>query len=135
MAVVETERHGQIFVVRMNRPERLNALSHEMRTELSAAWNAFRRDDGLEVAIFTGTGRGFCAGEDMKESLAKGVGKRSDGDRHGDLIDSENGLDKLLQIASGGTTLRQRFCCATANGGWIWQLSKPNVRDRYSSCA
>jgi len=73
MAVVETERHGQIFVVRMNRPERLNALSHEMRTELSAAWNAFRRDDGLEVAIFTGTGRGFCAGEDMKESLAKGV--------------------------------------------------------------
>ena len=73
MAVVETERHGQIFVVRMNRPERLNALSHEMRTELSAAWNAFRHDNGLEVAIFTGTGRGFCAGEDMKESLAKGV--------------------------------------------------------------
>ena len=30
MAVVETERHGQILVVRMNRPERLNALSHEM---------------------------------------------------------------------------------------------------------
>jgi enoyl-CoA hydratase/carnithine racemase len=73
MAVVETERHGQIFVVRMNRPERLNALSHEMRTELSKAWNDFRHDNGLEVAIFTGTGRGFCAGEDMKESLAKGV--------------------------------------------------------------
>ena len=32
MAVVETERHGQILVVRMNRPERLNALNHEMRT-------------------------------------------------------------------------------------------------------
>ena len=35
MAVVETERHGQILVVRMNRPERLNALNHEMRTMLS----------------------------------------------------------------------------------------------------
>ena len=34
MPVVETERHGQIFVVRMNRPERLNALNEEMRTEL-----------------------------------------------------------------------------------------------------
>ena len=42
MAVVETERHGQVLVVRMNRPERLNALSHEMRTELSKAWNDFR---------------------------------------------------------------------------------------------
>src|SRR5919201_4821362 len=69
MAVVETERHGQILVVRMNRPERLNALNHEMRSRLAETWAEFRRDDALEVAIFTGTGRGFCAGEDMKESL------------------------------------------------------------------
>ena len=73
MAVVETERHGQVLVVRMNRPERLNALSHEMRTELSKAWNDFRHSKEFEVAIFTGTGRGFCAGEDMKESLQTGV--------------------------------------------------------------
>jgi len=69
MAVVETERFGQILVVRMNRPERLNALNQEMRTWLAETWTEFRHDDGLEVAIFTGTGRGFCAGEDMKESL------------------------------------------------------------------
>ena len=73
MAVVETERHGQVLVIRMNRPERLNALSHEMRTELSKAWNDFRHSKEVEVAIFTGTGRGFCAGEDMKESLQTGV--------------------------------------------------------------
>jgi enoyl-CoA hydratase/carnithine racemase len=73
MAVVETERHGQILVVRMNRPERLNALNHEMRTRLAEIWTAFRHDDGLEVAIFTGAGRAFCAGEDMKESLADGA--------------------------------------------------------------
>src|ERR1700676_1143231 len=70
MPVVETERHGQILVVRMNRPDRLNALSHEMRTLLAEAWTEFRLSNELEVAIFTGTGRGFCAGEDMKESLA-----------------------------------------------------------------
>jgi enoyl-CoA hydratase/carnithine racemase len=73
MAVVETERHGQVLVVRMNRPERLNALSHEMRSELAKAWTAFRHSKELEVAIFTGTGRGFCAGEDMKESLQRGA--------------------------------------------------------------
>ncbi len=72
MAVVETERHGQVLVVRMNRPERLNALNSEMREELAKTWTDFRRSKELEVAIFTGTGRGFCAGEDMKESLQKG---------------------------------------------------------------
>jgi len=72
MAVVETERHGQVLVVRMNRPERLNALNSEMRVELARVWTDFRKSRELEVAIFTGTGRGFCAGEDMKESLQKG---------------------------------------------------------------
>src|SRR5712675_1961876 len=72
MAVIETERHGQILVVRMNRPERLNALSQEMRTRLAEAWTEFRRSNELEVAIFTGAGRAFCAGEDMKESLQRG---------------------------------------------------------------
>src|SRR3954470_4240078 len=72
MAVVETERHGQVLVVRMNRPERLNALSHEMRTRLAETWTELRRDNELEVAIFTGAGRAFCAGEDMKESLQHG---------------------------------------------------------------
>jgi len=70
MAVVETERHGQVLVIRMNRPESLNALNTEMRQKLAETWTEFRRSKELEVAIFTGTGRGFCAGEDMKESLA-----------------------------------------------------------------
>jgi enoyl-CoA hydratase/carnithine racemase len=71
MAVVETERHGQVLVVRMNRPERLNALNLEMRTELARTWTEFRHSKEHEVAIFTGTGRSFCAGEDMKEALEK----------------------------------------------------------------
>jgi enoyl-CoA hydratase/carnithine racemase len=73
MAVVETEEHGQVLIIRMNRPERLNALSQEMRTLLAEAWTQFRHDDRFEVAIFTGTGRGFCAGEDMRESLQRGA--------------------------------------------------------------
>jgi enoyl-CoA hydratase/carnithine racemase len=73
MAVVETERHGQVLIVRMNRPERLNALNVEMREMLAETWSEFRHSKELEVAIFTGTGRGFCAGEDMKESLQRGA--------------------------------------------------------------
>ncbi len=73
MAVVETERHGQILVVRMYGPERLNALNLELQTELAETWTNFRESDDLEVAVFTGTGRAFCAGEVMKESLEDGA--------------------------------------------------------------
>ena len=69
MAVLETEKRGQIFIVRMNRPEALNALNFELRMGLAEAWTEFRESRDLEVAVFTGTGRGFCAGEDMKEAL------------------------------------------------------------------
>lgn len=73
MAVVETERQGQIMLVRLNRPDRLNALGQELRAEMAAAWCEFRDNDALEVAVFTGTGRAFCAGEDMKESVQRGA--------------------------------------------------------------
>jgi enoyl-CoA hydratase/carnithine racemase len=73
MAVVESERRGQVLVLCMNRPERLNALNSEMRTVLAERWREFRQDRDLEVAILTGSGRGFCAGEDMKETLASGI--------------------------------------------------------------
>ena len=57
MAIVETEQHGQIFVIRMNRPERLNAMGKELREHLAQQWTMFRKNPDLEVAIFTGTGR------------------------------------------------------------------------------
>lgn len=73
MAIVETETQGPVFTIRMNRPERLNALGNELRASLADAWNEFNDRRDLEVAIYTGTGRAFCAGEDMKESLQRGA--------------------------------------------------------------
>ena len=65
MAFVETEIHDQIMVIRLNRPDRLNALSTVVRESMGKAFTAFRDSDSLEVAILTGTGRSFCVGEDM----------------------------------------------------------------------
>ena len=73
MAVVETELHGQIMLVRLNRPERMNALGFQLRTEMAEAFTEFGANPDLEVAVLTGTGRAFCAGEDMKESLERGA--------------------------------------------------------------
>ncbi len=71
MAVVETERQGQILLVRLNRPERLNAMGAELRLAMAQAFTTFKKDPDLEVAVFTGSGRAFCVGEDMKESLER----------------------------------------------------------------
>ncbi len=73
MAVVETEIQGQIMQITLNRPERMNALGVALRTEMAEAFTELRDNRDLEVAVFTGTGRAFCAGEDMKEALERGA--------------------------------------------------------------
>ena len=73
MAIVETEKQGQILHVRLNRPERMNAMGMELRQGMAEAFTIFDKDTDLEVAVLTGTGRAFCAGEDMKESLERGA--------------------------------------------------------------
>jgi enoyl-CoA hydratase/carnithine racemase len=128
MAVVETEEHAQILVVRMNRPERLNALSHEMRTKLAETWTEFRKSDRFEVAIFTGTGRAFCAGEDMKESLAA----NQPGGRRPDIEDPfmSGALEKPVIAAvngfamGGGFMLVERTDLRVAARGAIFEVSE-----------
>ncbi|MBR0656540.1 enoyl-CoA hydratase/isomerase family protein [Plastoroseomonas arctica] len=128
MAVVETERHGQVLVVRMNRPERLNALNHELRVALAQTWTDFRRDDGLEVAILTGTGRAFCAGEDMKETLADAT----PGGRALDIEDPfrSGTLEKPVIAAvngfamGGGFMLVERTDLRVAAKGAVFEVSE-----------
>ena len=73
MAVVNTDIQGQIMLIQLNRPERMNALGLELRTEMFAAFTEFNDNPDLEVAVFTGTGQAFCAGDDMKEVLERGA--------------------------------------------------------------
>jgi enoyl-CoA hydratase/carnithine racemase len=64
---VHYERHGSVAVVRLNRPERLNAVGPSLLSDLDATWRAVMADDEVRVAVYTGTGRAFCAGQDIKE--------------------------------------------------------------------
>lgn len=56
---------GHTAVITLNRPDRLNALSSELRDELTAALKAVHDNDEVRVAILTGAGRGFCSGADL----------------------------------------------------------------------
>ncbi len=58
----------QIAVCTLNRPERLNAMSHELVAELHAALDEVAQDRSCRVLVLTGAGRGFCSGLDLKGS-------------------------------------------------------------------
>ena len=63
------EEHGEIRVIRFNRPEVMNCIGPVTHKELVDVWNRFRTDEGAKVAIITGSGeKAFCAGGDLKDS-------------------------------------------------------------------
>jgi enoyl-CoA hydratase len=66
MSHLETELHGHILVVTMNRPEAKNALSPEMLVGLADAWDRIDSDHAIRCAVLTGAGGVFCAGADLK---------------------------------------------------------------------
>jgi enoyl-CoA hydratase/carnithine racemase len=63
------ERRGKIGVVTLNRPERLNAISHTLTADFEAALASGFADDAALAIILTGAGRAFCSGEDLKEAV------------------------------------------------------------------
>ncbi|MDE2361667.1 MAG: enoyl-CoA hydratase [Hyphomicrobiales bacterium] len=67
--IVET--HGAVGLVRLNRPQALNALNSELIAELNAALAAFEKNDGVGCTVITGSAKAFAAGADIKEMLPK----------------------------------------------------------------
>lgn len=66
------EQHGPIGVLTLNRPERLNAIDHDLLRALRNFFDRRQRDFETRVIVITGAGRGFCAGLDLKASGQQG---------------------------------------------------------------
>lgn len=62
----KTEQRGHILIVTINRPDRLNALHPAANKELGEVFDAFAANPDQWVAIITGEGRGFSAGNDLR---------------------------------------------------------------------
>lgn len=59
------EREGAIAIVRLHRPDRLNAFTTRMCERLIAVFDETDADDSVRAVVLTGTGRAFCAGADL----------------------------------------------------------------------
>ncbi|HXX10620.1 MAG TPA: 2-(1,2-epoxy-1,2-dihydrophenyl)acetyl-CoA isomerase PaaG [Burkholderiales bacterium] len=61
-----------VACITLNRPEKLNAFTARMHEELHAAVDEVRGNGALRALLITGSGRGFCAGQDLNERAMSG---------------------------------------------------------------
>lgn len=126
--IVRTTREGAVLTVTLEGPKRLNALGAVACHELSAIWDMFEADDGLRVAIITGTGRAFCAGHDLDDDLDApmpasgwaGLSRRSTLDKP--IIAAVNGL-----AFGGGWEVALACDIVVADEGATFALPEPKV--------
>ena len=64
-AILKKEKH--VAVITLNRPEKLNAWTHQLFDDVLAALEDVRSDDNIRVLVITGAGKGFCSGGDVDE--------------------------------------------------------------------
>ena len=66
---IRSERQGEVQLLTLNRPDKLNAWTPRMAEELADAIERANRDPGVGAIVMTGAGRGFCAGADMEATF------------------------------------------------------------------
>ncbi|MCK0111065.1 enoyl-CoA hydratase-related protein [Ornithinimicrobium sp. F0845] len=66
---VTLERDGGVAVVRLSRPEAMNALDIATKEALLATLREVADDESVRCVVLTGTGRAFCVGQDLKEHI------------------------------------------------------------------
>jgi enoyl-CoA hydratase len=71
MSVLLAERDGSIGILRLNRPEVLNALNSELMEALTGTLAAWAEDEAIRVVVLTGNDRAFAAGADIAEMQDK----------------------------------------------------------------
>jgi enoyl-CoA hydratase/carnithine racemase len=65
--LILTERHDAVLLIRLNRPQALNALSTALMGQIAAALHGAEADDTIRAVVLTGSEKAFAAGADIRE--------------------------------------------------------------------
>lgn len=127
MATVETQKEGDVAVIRMNNPP-VNALGFALRSGLEEAFNAANADPAVKAIVLTGTGRFFSAGADISEFKAEMKGPPLP-----QLIDTIEASAKPVVAAVNGTALGGGLelalgCHYRVAGKDVRQLGLPEIK-------
>jgi enoyl-CoA hydratase len=106
------ETGDRIATITLNRPEKLNALSVTLQTELVAALKAAEADAAVRVVVIRGAGRAFCAGYDLTPG--------------GAVVGSGKAPSAVADAAGLEDTLRRLLT--------IWELRKPVIAQVHGFC-
>ncbi len=108
-----------IALITLNQPDRLNGTTQPMKRDLVETMAQAQMDDGIRVVVITGSGRAFCAGDDMS-------GRRPSGEHeslmpdippgHGDPIGTYEGLRWLSQSLNLAIRSLDKLTIAAING-------------------
>lgn len=115
--LLQLERDGHVVVVRLNRPDAANALSRPLMRALIDCARGFADDVDARVVVFTGNGRHFSGGADLKEQRLVGdtrLAARRASRIGGDLIRAVRGIEAITIAAIEGAALGGGACIASA---------------------
>jgi enoyl-CoA hydratase/carnithine racemase len=115
-STLDIQRHGAVALLRLSRPERLNALSLEMKDELAEALSSLLGDHAVRALVLTGAGRAFCAGADLTDLAPESGVAFADRLRklQRSLIEQLAGADIPVIGAINGPAVGGGFAIATA---------------------
>ncbi len=116
------ESEGRLATITLNRPEKLNALSNNLRGELMEAMRDAEANSDVGVIILKGAGRSFSAGYDLSPSRA------ASGDEY---VDKRSKLPYTGSTHPGATQWARHVVMTN----WtIWELAKPVVCQIHGHC-
>lgn len=93
----------RVATITLDRPDRLNAFTGRMMREVIDAMDLVDADDGVRAVVFTGAGRGFCAGADLAAGGATFDGTSSKGTVAGAI---NSAVDERIRDGGGRVSLR-----------------------------
>jgi enoyl-CoA hydratase/carnithine racemase len=104
---IKADVHERILTLTLNRPEKLNAFTATMMTELIDVFTKVNSDDEVRVVIVTGAGRAFCAGADLSggASTFDATSNPERAARNAGPVESVNWSDERVRDGGGRVTL------------------------------